>query len=179
LAGGLGATAFKELADDAEGKTAFQAGAARPENQSSVSPRHGASGVEKGRLADAGAAFDDQHSPTPGESPDRRQFGFALKEPGHIRDGRRLDPQLQCPPRVTSVALSDRRLPIDFRYSLFTTAVMRPDILVSIRSPDHGRNLAYCSFFTYYANTDVLEGRDLHGQIDIAAGAANPRETNS
>jgi hypothetical protein len=97
LAGGLGATAFKELADDAEGKTAFQVGAACPENQSSVSPRHGASGVEKGRLADAGTTFDDQHSPTPGESPDRRQFGFALKEPGHIRDGRRLDRQLQCP----------------------------------------------------------------------------------
>ena len=99
---GLGATAFKELPDYAEGKTAFQVGAVRPENQSSVSPRHGTGGVEKGRLSDTGAAFDDQHSPTPGESPDRRQFGFALKEPGHIRNGRRLNPQLQCPPEVKS-----------------------------------------------------------------------------
>jgi hypothetical protein len=64
--------AFKELADNAEGKTAFQVGAACPEKEAPVSLRRGASGVEESRLAYPSTTFNDQHSSTPGESPDCR-----------------------------------------------------------------------------------------------------------
>jgi hypothetical protein len=72
-------------------KVGFQVGSVCRTTSRFITLCHGATGVEKRRLADAGAGSDDEHSPTPGENPYRCQFGFALKELDHISNGRRLD----------------------------------------------------------------------------------------
>ncbi len=84
---GVGAATFEELARDAEGKAAFEIGAAGPQHDALLSPRDRAGGVQDRGLADTRAAFDQRDSAAADRGLDRRQLGIAFDEVGHAANG--------------------------------------------------------------------------------------------